>query len=310
MESKMFLVQPTVIDHAYIDHDGCVVGGSFNPDFVIGGKVDAKEKVVVDFSTVKKTLKAHIDDREQGFDHKLWLMPGYSKYQVEHVSPDMLCIKTPNVQLDLPRNAIKVLPHAVAYTEEEIEVELFLYLQECMGRSYPGIDIDIRVHNSAIPQTITPNPQTIAGLGSHIETFTYNHGLKDSTSWGCQNIAHGHLSFLQVFYERGRIGDTVNPIGLCRSISEYLDGTTFVYTDNVVPSKEPGVVTMEYETERGYFRAEYRRYGHKVVVLDTETTVEYLVSHVRDVFGERMRNARIRKLFLSEGLSKGAMVEL
>ena len=67
----MFFSQPTVIDHAYIDQEGRVVGGSFNPDFLVTGEIDPKEKVVIDFGTGKKQIKALIDHKEFGYDHKL-----------------------------------------------------------------------------------------------------------------------------------------------------------------------------------------------------------------------------------------------
>ena len=55
--SIRFLTHVSCVDHAYIDNNGCVVGGSFHPNFIIGGTPDPVEKVVVDFSTVKKDVK-------------------------------------------------------------------------------------------------------------------------------------------------------------------------------------------------------------------------------------------------------------
>ena len=78
MRSTMFLSDVTVLDHAYIDDSGFIVGGSFHPCFNVSGEIDGTEQVVVDFSAIKKQIKALIDSKETGYDHKLWIIEGFS----------------------------------------------------------------------------------------------------------------------------------------------------------------------------------------------------------------------------------------
>jgi hypothetical protein len=50
--------------------------------FALSLQIPSTEKVVVDFSTVKKSIKEIIDHKETGFDHKLWVIEGWSKCEV------------------------------------------------------------------------------------------------------------------------------------------------------------------------------------------------------------------------------------
>lgn len=317
MESSMFLNQPTVIDHAYIDHEGRVIGGSFNPCFIVTGKVDPVEHVVVDFSNVKKTLKALIDDRETGFDHKLWVLTQVSNAEVS-VGETSVSITTPCTTMELPRNAVKFLHTALDYTKEEVGKEFESYLNTEMRAAYPGVGISVEVHNAARHQLMTLSDPLMENLDWAIQSFSYVHGLKDSTSWGCQNIGHGHASFVQIFFldelpaPPGK-ETSEDPYALLTSIGDYLDRTIFVNHSNVVSFGDPEEwwINLEYSTpERGTFRAGYNTRLQKVCVLESETTVEHLVDHVVSLFGDRLRKSGVSKLFLSEGLSKGAMVNL
>ena len=316
MRSSMFLNQPTVIDHAYIDNEGYIVGGSFNPCFTISGKVDPVEKVVVDFSTVKKSLKAAIDDRENGFDHKLWILPQWSNCAVTQLNGDMLHIVTPHVTLDLPSNAVKFLHHAADYSLNSCGNDLRLYLDHALGKVYPDVEVSILVKNSQSPQLYPLDDDDDGRLDFQNIEFRYQHGLKDSTSWGCQSLAHGHLSFIQLFYrhdlsdgvrDRDDTDDDVH--FLLERMKSYIDGATFINTENIAPAFVSGNTAIEYTTERGFFRAEYDR-SCKLIVLNTETTIEYIVEHVVEHFREDLKTVNASHIFVSEGLSKGAVIQL
>ena len=110
--AELFLSDLTVVDHAYIDDSGNVVGGSFNPTFYVAGNVDPVEQVVVDFSTIKKDIKNIIDSRLIGFDHKLWVIDGYSNVNTlswNSLSHDtdatQVEIETPTTKLSIPESA-------------------------------------------------------------------------------------------------------------------------------------------------------------------------------------------------------------
>ncbi len=309
MRSNMFLVEPTVIDHAYIDTMGRVVGGSFNPDFIIGGEVDPVEKVVVDFSTVKKKIKALIDDRENGFDHKLWIIKNCSNARYE-LSDDgqRIRIATPYVDLSLPRNAVKILELATCYTDSEIGAEFSSYLRKELNQAYKGVNVSVSVVNKARPQLMGRDMDGRPLFATAHAMFTYVHGLKDSTSWGCQNNSHGHLSFVQVFAQESSAAH-LKLQGVASRIANYLDGTVFINRANLV-STHPHLHEIEYTTERGLFKAKYDDQSIRVVILDTETTIEYLVEFVLSVFRTELEKAGVHALYVSEGLSKGAMVIL
>ncbi len=313
MRSSMFLNQPTVIDHAYIDNDGYVVGGSFNPCFTISGKVDPTEKVVVDFSTIKKSLKAAIDDREQGFDHKLWVLPQFSNCMVTQLSGDMLHIVTPHITLDLPTTAVKFLHNSEEYSLSSCGKDLRIYLDRVLGKIYPNVDVSVQVKNSQYPQLLIIDDEENEKVDSQYEMFRYQHGLKDSTSWGCQSLAHGHLSFLQLLYTHNddevmeELNDQV--YFLLERIKSYLDGATFINAENLVPAFVSGNTAIEYTTERGFFRAEYDQ-SCKLIVLKTETTIEYIIEHVVEHFREDLASVQASSIYVSEGLSKGAVIQL
>src|SRR5574343_1490291 len=111
MKSSIFLSDLTVVDHAYINSQGQVIGGSFNPGFIVSGEVDPVEKVVVDFSTIKKDVKysidKHIDDyHHNGFDHKIWFIEGYSGGEYRQFE-DKIEFKTPAFKARVPLDAVR-----------------------------------------------------------------------------------------------------------------------------------------------------------------------------------------------------------
>ena len=123
--STMFLNDLTVVDHAYIDDNGCIVGGSFNPCFEVSGTPDAVEKVVVDFSTIKHDLKEMIDRHnfvfsKNGFDHKVWIIEGYSNVSMIRMEGNStystVTITTPAMALTVPGDAVKMIPQVERMT--------------------------------------------------------------------------------------------------------------------------------------------------------------------------------------------------
>ncbi len=295
--ATMHLNHITVLDHAFIGADGMVHGGSFHPSFLVEGDVDPVEKVVVDFSTVKKMIKAHIDDNEIGFDHKLWIMEGHSHCEYA-INDDRIYIESNRVELDLPRNAVKIF-NCESYSLHNTGSAIAEYVELCMQETHPGIRITC--YNSETPHAINEGP---------VSMFRYVHGLKDSTSWGCQNNSHGHLSFIQL------IGDPLASTAaeiqyLQAQIADYLDGTVFINEENISDNTQT-YLTITYCTDaRGKFVASYRKVEDtELVVLNTETTIEYLIEYVADTFAAELRQCGATALMVSEGLSKGAYKKL
>lgn len=300
-QATMFLSQLTILDHAYIDECGVVVGGSFNPDFLVGGDVDPIEQVVVDFSTVKKDLKGIIDHKEIGFDHKLWFIEGYSQGHYEEYINDLeqprIRITTMATYLDVPRNAVTIFA-ATEYSIDSIGTVLGEFVEAEMRKKYPTVRITCFNNTKAH----TPTLNTFGPAGE-VALFTYSHGLKDSTSWGCNNIAHGHLSYVQIHPQ------TPESVELQDKIAKNLDGVVFVNRSNVT-SEDETQITLEYTTGRGLFMARYKKGPNYLIVLDTETTIEHLVEYVRETNEGELRKVGARFLFVSEGLSKGAVAAM
>lgn len=304
--SRIWLSQISVVDHAYIDDKGCVRGGSFNPNFIVSGTPDPVEKVVVDFSTVKKDIKKIIDKHEDnaiknGFDHKLWVIEGYSNVQVFDItSKGTVIIQTPAIKIELPLNAVRYIQR-IDFLEpshhlDYIGVAFANHVQEGMEKIYPNIQVDVQCINT-VDEHISLNART--------RPFHYVHGLKDSTSYGCQNIAHGHRSFIHV--------DNDNDPACFHelmAVASVLDDTVFVREDNVVQNGA-NTITLGYTTsQRGKFSMSLNTDAHKVVVLPTETTVEFLAAYIKQYYGGKLKAYGANAVYVSEGLSKGAVEKL
>lgn len=299
--SSLFLSELSIVDHAYINNEGIVVGGSFNPSFLVTGEMDPIEQVVVDFSTIKKDIKAAIDHKDIGFDHKLWFIDGYSAGTIA-ISDKAVVITTQYTTLNLPLNAVKYVQNDQVrdYNTPTIGIAFAELVQDELAKKYPAIDITVECIN-------TENAHfSISPAYYPAEFFTYSHGLKDSTSWGCQNIAHGHLSFLQLETE---LSSSEASRELCTSIAQDISSALFVNPTNIKTNDDVTLV-LEYETPRGLFQAAYAKSVYNIHILETETTVEHLVAWVASTYKDQLSAAGVTRVWMSEGLSKGSFITL
>lgn len=314
--ATMFLSELTIVDHAYLNNEGVIIGGSFNPSFRVSGNVDPVENVVVDFSTIKKQLKLFVDDNTFGFDHKLWIVNGSSNVTsfemgdqivsaedlmdvTETKAKSLITVITPMCKLAIPRDAIKLIGYTHPIKNPEYNVInagewMGQYLNDC----FDGF-VKVECKNTENAHTYcdqTTNP---------IEFFRYDHGLKSSTSLGCQNPCHGHLSFLQLECDASLECQTK----VLKRITAELDGVTFINRDNVVKLSDDSVSIKYNACTRGLMKATYKlsigKYGAKFIILNTETTAEHLVDYVADRFCDDLKGIGATGLYLSEGLSKG-----
>lgn len=282
--STLHLRNVTCIDHAFVTEGGLIQGGSYHPHITVTGQVDEHEQVVVDFSKIKKQIKDCIDSKENGFDHKLWLIENYSNASVLE-QDGVVYVETDKLSLKVPDNAIKKISNPRGSLNLELVVanqmaqELKDYLEKENGNSF-----------------IVTVQLTRDTFGSKPIKFTYWHGLKDSSSWGCNNIAHGHTSFVEVYDDEGYRQSEME-----RMIAHYLNGALLVYDQNL-----KGKNHIAYETPRGRFELIYNE-GVKHIVMDKETTIENIVEHINEVFHATLEFYRVEKIFISEGLQKGAI---
>ncbi len=289
MKSTLFLSNLSIVDHAYVNHLGQVIGGSYNPSFLVTGNVSGDEKVVVDFSTIKHELKFHLDKHvfdinANGFDHKLWIIENYSNCSFVDGGRSVL-ITTPAFSGTVPTDAIRFVknPDSLPFTDKFIGDAFASHLTECLQPQYPDVDIEVKCINSV--------DEHIVDRDMPISFFRYSHGLKDSTSYGCNNIFHGHLSFIQYADQ-----DT------CDYIASELHNAVFINPENIRYEDDERITISYHTPERGFFVASYIKALNKIIVLNTETTIEYISSHVAKEYS-------IDKFYISEGLSKGCFVD-
>lgn len=320
MSSSIFFNEPTVIDHSFIDEVGRIVGGSVNPSFTVTGAVTSDENVVLDFSSGKKRIKDAIDDNENGFDHKCWIVRGISQIRSitivgEEAGAPMiswswltsardgdvkLTVTTPQITIVAPKNAFRFVANAAEDGSQagiysvNIHTAITREMTDWLNSQLPEFSFDVEMRIAPVPSRI----------GEH-QLFRYVHGLKRSSSWGCQNIAHGHLSYIDI--EAPNV-DLKNQILM--SIAKDLDNTIFINSENL--SQDEHFTVIEYESQaRGSFMMWFNRMTqHKYVVLETETTIEHIIEYVAAKYSTQLKLISATKLYVSEGLSKGAVLEL
>lgn len=290
--STMFLRNITCIDHAWVNKDGFIVGGSKHQEILVTGAIDNQEQVVVDFSNIKKFLKSKIDDKETGYDHKLWLFTEESGCSWS-TTKTTITITSPHFAAILPLNAV----HIINGSYKDLETDMSKYLLDHAVKHYGSSIVNI---------TVMLNEEQFKKQFWR-QKFTYTHGLKNSTSWGCQNPCHGHLSFVELVPTQDA---NINEVAtLTNTIASYINNCVLIFRDNVsIESKKD--FTINYcTTERGKFTVSYRK-THPHLFFDTETTVENIVDHVVEKFKEQFVAVGIKQIYISEGLSKGACADV
>ncbi len=291
MESRIFFNDLTVIDFSIISPTGMIHGSSATLNLQVSGPVDGHEGVVIDFSAGKKQIKELIDG-VGGFDHKCWVN-----------------VNDPNIIItqDVPNDRVTV-SHASSGLTLTAEEDAFTWVQDYYGvnditrflneRLAPYSVSDVTLNTSVIPV-----PQAM--LTPVI--FHYVHGLKYSSSYGCKNIAHGHKSFITANVAPGY--DLTLAQRVIDGIAITLDHTVFVDVEDLVPAPVTNGTlqyTVRYTTqERGEM---VMSFAQKMVVLETQTTVEHLVEYIRARYYDQLKAAGVKELYVSEGLCKGAKV--
>lgn len=308
MNSELFFNYPTCIDAAYIDNLGAIHGASFHPIIRVKGAVTEDESVVVDFSSGKKLMKEIIDhaDGKIGFDHKLWIIPGYSGCEVSDIdNGHRVSIRCYNDMLiGLPATDIHVTSNQfnrdmVTTVEEDMRNILERELRKA------GLHVTVSV-------TLLTKPFT-TGHGQFETMFRYVHGLKDSTSYGCKNIAHGHLSFFEIIERtpayRPNCQDCLFGESMLEDFFKRYESTIFINRENIV-KEDQYYIFLKYTTGRGMMTMRVPKGRVHYEVLETETTIEYLAEWVFQQTVNYLHLAKVSKFAISEGLQKGVIVDV
>lgn len=289
MRSSLFFAEGhiTTIDHAYIDHYGDIVGGTIAPAFEVDGDIEVNEQVVIDFSYCKKQIKNIIDDNETGIDHKLVIGDWSNITEVKELGVNHLVVETPKWSIEGPGN---MFHFARANSYQDMYEYIGEFVESKLLKQYQGIKV------------YSWGGRRMGMMPDWMETpslFRYTHGLSKSTSWGCQNIAHGHLSYIAI---EGY--DSTGATILQQKIASDLDNSMFVFRQNLQEDS-----SISYETPRGFFRLLPKEAPVKTLLVDTETTIENLVQFVADKYEKELDEVQASKLYVSEGLFKGSTIE-
>lgn len=291
MKSTIYINDLTTIDAAVLTQDGSIMGESLNLSVKLTGNTTKSESVVLDFSTAKKRIKDLIDHKEYGFDHKLWVRQGLFNHTLDDDGD--FVIKTPFLGLKVPQNAVRMLPEDMDLTSV-IRHFLEFHLNE-------EFSVEVLLNHSF------PFKNTWQGDNQYCSPFRYVHGLKDSTSWGCQNIAHGHHSYISL---ESKSPKDMYLVDLSDTIAKALHNAIFINRDNLYPSNAHGDCILGYTVNRGDFYMSLDSHKNNIIDLDTETTIECLADYVLRRFGSTMRRCGVTGFYISEGLVKGAYQEV
>lgn len=298
--SRLFFAKTSVIDHAIMGPEG-IQGGSYNLNFTAelpSEKFD-EEQVVVDFSKGKKEVKELIDRHvsnptQNGFDHKLWVPTRDVK--VVHNDDGRITVEDDFSIITGPRDMFRFLDceHSCIQDTEKMEMFMSDYVNSHIGGN-GDVQYEVMLDEDAYPM------YPLHGGSSVFSYFKYYHGLRNSSSYGCVNITHGHTSFVSV----SSTGNKLIDADIADLIADLLDDH-YIYHKDVRKDEN----TFAYDTSRrGPMRYYMKKQPFGLIELDVEPTVENIVEYVRThpAFIELTENLpHSCEIFISEGLQKGA----
>lgn len=174
------------VDHAILMPTGEIVGNSFIARASAKGVVTDDENVIIDFSSGKKKFKQHLDNT---IDHKLWV--NVNDFVIGDYSDTEVKIVTLNdsIELILPRDAVLFLDHYL------VSLPYMTYIKKMIELAVDyATDSYTYTNEDMYNVKFTKSPNSILRPSSIF--FNYAHGLPNSTSFGCKNMAHGHLSYI------------------------------------------------------------------------------------------------------------------
>lgn len=176
MTMILFVKDLTVIDFSYLCSKRGALGESWIVDLELHGALN-QESMVLDFSLVKKQVKAIIDDV---LDHKLAVPTKSDVVIAEQDSQTNLSLTFNGHQLNMsaPKQS-----YCFIDTNVIDEHAVITYLKSQILPKMPDNVKDI---------VLTLRPEKASGFYYH-----YSHGLKKHDG-NCQRIVHGHRSLIEI----------------------------------------------------------------------------------------------------------------
>ncbi|MGO0308381.1 6-carboxytetrahydropterin synthase [Endozoicomonas acroporae] len=276
----LFVNQLTTLDFSYLCPTRGLVGETWLVDVVLGGELD-HQGMVFDFGHVKKQVKALLDSLS---DHRLLVPLNAEATSITH-NKDQLVVSFKSrrgvITCSAPAQAV-LLVDAEAITPELLTP----FLEDAIQQELPDnvTRVELRLY-----------PEEIGGAYYH-----YSHGLKKHDG-DCQRIAHGHRSQIRVFVDEQR-DQALEAWWAAKWRDIYVatkEDLKDSFTDNNLDHYR-----FSYTAKQGYF--ELSLPSAHCYIIDTDSTVELLASHIARSLAERKPGKTIRVVAF-EGLNKGAI---
>lgn len=280
--ASLFVDNLTVIDFSYLDSQRGIVGESWIVDLELAGDLNA-EGMVFDFGHVKKAIKAEID---RGMDHR-FVIP----YRLQGL----------DITEDRHRTRVRLG-----------SAQSGLVLDYCApNQAFYWLDAEAVTPASALAdirrQVMTVVPDNVHDVVLSLRTeqhddayYHYSHGLKKHAG-DCQRMVHGHRSRIVVEQDGERRPEAEQAIA-----AHWRDIYLATREDIRAECRELDTpcYAMAYRSAQGLF--ELTLPIARCDVLDTDTTVELIASHLARRLGARTPRSlwRVRAF---EGVDKGAL---
>lgn len=287
-----------LLNSPYIFGTPRVIGGSFNVSVLLSGATSEEEQVVLDFGTAKKLIKALIDHKEIGLDHKLLLNAQQLNGDHSDIGYDNSCFLH-----EAPPDARHVVPFRLhpATLQSELSKYLSKWLTEKLAEMHDlAIKVTVQLDQNFVVPNLDENPPAVG-------TFRYTHGLPRSSSWGCRNLFHGHYSIVALYGHFPRYNDEAQ--GLAARITDWLNNCHLVERKHYDPHGASIGYGIAENGGRGYFSFKPIDFGANFIrVFEGATTIENLTDYVLSNFKSELQEIGVRRMYVSEGLTKGAVV--
>lgn len=323
---KIYWDNVSDVDHAVLLPTGEIVGNSFIATATMEGKTTKDEQVVLDFSLGKKNLKAFLDAT---VDHKLWVT---SEAQLTYLEDGMTEVSMGKTKLVLPVDAVYKIPESIEQTAYTMCVPAFIrHIQTLVCANLSDI------LSKSIGLNVVFAAADVPDVADRLY-FRYAHGLPQSSSYGCKNIAHGHLSYIELIPRDQHTltipermaclnkimqdlvkGDTIFFDNDCvlyfvtanddqRATVEALDPVGYTLTQDVPSSR--GTQKLEFNPDKLLDLTLLKQGNMYVHILTSYSTIENLGDFFRTVIDKvcpgLLKSYKVR---VSEGLSKGTIIE-
>lgn len=282
---KLFVDQLTNIDFSFLHPKRGLLGESWHCAIALEGTLN-EEGMLLDFSLVKKTLKAWLDTH---IDHRL-LVPT----QINHLNCQQQGANDISIDWLYPNNQGTFRCHtpkqgiALIDTPAINEKSLSLYCQKQI--------------KPLLPESITSLEIQFTPFDTQGAFYHYSHGLKKHQG-NCQRIAHGHRSPIKIWLDNQRTPELE---------AQWANKWQDIYlgsSEDLIDYPEINGKThhqYRYQATQGEF--EILLPEDKCYLMPTDTTVEWIAHHIAHELAANYPGRVKAQAY--EGILKGAICEL